>query len=151
MLVVPKSVKIQLSHKYLFKLSGSTGAKDARRTLMKLIPGRRVIESRRRYSIIILALDPSTLVKISKCLVFWNRLTWKLRNIGEILRTCFSFDRRRFFWLLFPLLLFWLPLPFMTGPLFLLPLLLLLLLLFRLPFFSDWGGSPSDCKTLSTL
>ena len=66
--------------------------------------------------------------------------------------TCFSFERRRFFWLLFPLLLLWLPVPFITGPLLLLPLvLLLLLLLFRLPFFSDWGGSPSDCRTLSTL
>ncbi len=41
MLVDPKSVKIQLSHKYLFTLLGSTGTKAARRTLMKLSPNRR--------------------------------------------------------------------------------------------------------------
>ena len=34
-----KRKKIQLSHKYLFTLLGSTGAKAARRTLMKLTPG----------------------------------------------------------------------------------------------------------------
>jgi len=33
-----KRKKIQLSHKYLFTLSGSTGAKTASRTLMKLTP-----------------------------------------------------------------------------------------------------------------
>ena len=36
--VVPKSVRIQSSCQYLFMLLGSTGAKAARRTLMKLIP-----------------------------------------------------------------------------------------------------------------
>jgi len=35
----PKSVKIQLSCQYLFTLLGSTGAKAARRMLMKLTPG----------------------------------------------------------------------------------------------------------------
>ena len=34
-----KRKKIQLSHKYLFMLLGSTGAKAVRRTLMKLTPG----------------------------------------------------------------------------------------------------------------
>jgi len=34
-----KRKKIQLSHKYLFTLLGSTGAKAACRTLMKLTPG----------------------------------------------------------------------------------------------------------------
>ncbi len=36
--IIPKCIKIQLSHKYLFTLLGSTGAKAARRTLMKLTP-----------------------------------------------------------------------------------------------------------------
>jgi len=36
--VAPKSVRIQLSCQYLFTLFGSTGAKAARRTLMKLTP-----------------------------------------------------------------------------------------------------------------
>ncbi len=34
-----KRKKIQLSHKYLFTLFGSTGAKAVRRTLTKLTPG----------------------------------------------------------------------------------------------------------------
>jgi hypothetical protein len=34
-----KRKKIQLSHKYLFTLSGSTSAKAVLRTLMKLTPG----------------------------------------------------------------------------------------------------------------
>ncbi len=38
-LVGPKNVRIQSSNKYLFTLLGSTGAKTARRTLMKLTPG----------------------------------------------------------------------------------------------------------------
>ncbi len=46
--VVPKSVKIQLSHKYLFTLSGSTGAKAACRTLMKLTPERRQMTDRKK-------------------------------------------------------------------------------------------------------
>jgi len=37
--VAPKSVRIQSSCQYLFTLLGSTGAKAARRTLMKLTPG----------------------------------------------------------------------------------------------------------------
>jgi len=41
MLVDPKSIKMQLSHKYLFTLSGSAGAKAVRRTLMKLSPDQR--------------------------------------------------------------------------------------------------------------
>jgi len=36
--VAPKSVIIQSSGQYLFTLLGSTGAKAARRTLMKLTP-----------------------------------------------------------------------------------------------------------------
>ncbi len=40
MLVGPKSVRIQSSSQYLFTLLGSTGAKAARRTLMKLTPDR---------------------------------------------------------------------------------------------------------------
>jgi hypothetical protein len=36
--LVPKSVRIQSSCKYLFTLLGSTGAKAAHRTLMKLTP-----------------------------------------------------------------------------------------------------------------
>ncbi len=38
-LVAPKSVRIQPSCQYLFTLLGSTGAKAARRTLVKLTPG----------------------------------------------------------------------------------------------------------------
>jgi hypothetical protein len=38
-LVAPKSVRIQSSCRYLFTLLGSTGAKAARRTLMKLTLG----------------------------------------------------------------------------------------------------------------
>ncbi len=38
-LVGPKSVRIQTSSQYLFTLLGSTGAKAARRTLMKLSRG----------------------------------------------------------------------------------------------------------------
>ncbi len=37
----PKSIKIQLSHKYLFTLSVSTSIKAAQRMLMKLTPGRK--------------------------------------------------------------------------------------------------------------
>jgi len=37
--VAPKSVRIQSSCQYLFTLLGSTGAKAAHRTLMKLTPG----------------------------------------------------------------------------------------------------------------
>ncbi len=37
--IAPKSVKIQSSCQYLFTLLGSTGAKAALRTLMKLTPG----------------------------------------------------------------------------------------------------------------
>jgi len=43
--VAPKSVQIQTSHQYLFMHLGSTGAKAAHRTLMKLTPG---IERTRR-------------------------------------------------------------------------------------------------------
>jgi len=39
-IVVPNSVKIQLSHKYIFMLSGSESVKAVRRTLMKLSPHR---------------------------------------------------------------------------------------------------------------
>ncbi len=39
-LVGPKSVRIQSSSQYLFMLLGSPGAKAARRTLMKLTPGK---------------------------------------------------------------------------------------------------------------
>jgi len=35
----PESVKIQLSHQYIFRLLWSTRVKAARRTLMKLTPG----------------------------------------------------------------------------------------------------------------
>ncbi len=42
-LVDPKSVKKQLSHKYLFTLSGSTSVKAVHRTLMKLTPGHDII------------------------------------------------------------------------------------------------------------
>jgi len=38
-LEIPKAWKIQLSHKYLFTLSGSESVKAVRRTLMKLSPG----------------------------------------------------------------------------------------------------------------
>jgi len=38
--VAPKSVRIQSSCQYLFTLLGSTGAKAAHRTLMKLTPAR---------------------------------------------------------------------------------------------------------------
>jgi hypothetical protein len=38
LLVGPKSVKIQLSHKYLFTLSGSASVKAVHKTLMKLSP-----------------------------------------------------------------------------------------------------------------
>jgi len=37
--VAPKSVRIQSSYQYLFMLLGSTGAKAARRMLMKLTQG----------------------------------------------------------------------------------------------------------------
>jgi len=37
--VAPKSIGIQSSCQYLFTLLGSTGAKAARKTLMKLTPG----------------------------------------------------------------------------------------------------------------
>ncbi len=37
--VAPKSIRIQASCQYLFTLLGSTGAKAARRMLMKLTPG----------------------------------------------------------------------------------------------------------------
>jgi len=39
MLLAPKSVRIQSQCQYLFTLLRSTGAKAARRTLMKLNPG----------------------------------------------------------------------------------------------------------------
>jgi len=37
--VDPESAKIQLSHQYLFTLSGSTSVKAVHRMLMKLTPG----------------------------------------------------------------------------------------------------------------
>jgi len=45
--VAPKSVRIQSSYQYLFTLLGSTGAKAARRSLMKLTPALKKADCKR--------------------------------------------------------------------------------------------------------
>ncbi len=60
--VAPKSVRIQSSCQYLFTLLGSTGAKAALRTLMKLTPDPMVILSSMG---LVISLNPLTQIKAS--------------------------------------------------------------------------------------
>ncbi len=79
--VAPKIVRIQSRCQYLFTLLGSTGAKAARRTLMKLSPGADYINC------LSAAFFSSTSQNTKRhwwrhCLflLFWGLSTWKLLN-----------------------------------------------------------------------